>query len=116
MRIDGLSSYSITPDSGSRSGTAVTPYREVMREAEARREQPASIAASQGFEQQAQTRYVEPGNAGTGSLPIVLSDVLAYQRPVSNRAAQALASYSSTANLPLGGYDAPEVLGIDLYA
>lgn len=116
MRIDGLSSYSITPDSGSRPGTAVTPYREVMREAEARREQPASVAASQGLEQQAQTRYVEPGNAGSGSLPIVLSDVLAYQRPVSNRAAQALASYRSTANLPLGGYDAPEVLGIDLYA
>ncbi|MDF3935243.1 hypothetical protein [Pseudomonas citronellolis] len=117
MRIDGLSSYSTTPDSGARSsGTAVTPYRDVMREAEARREQPASVAASQGFEQQPQQRQVQASNASAGSLPIVLSDSLAYQRPLSSRAAQALASYSSTANLPVASYDAPEVLGIDLYA
>ncbi|CDF82534.1 hypothetical protein ACA097_06705 [Pseudomonas sp. QL9] len=116
MRIDGLSSYSVTPDSGSRPGTAVTPYRDVMREAEARREQPQPVSASQGFEQQAQARKVEAGNASSDSLPVSFGANLTYQMPLNSRAAQALASYSSTASLPLAANDGPEVLGIDLYA
>ncbi|SDH59145.1 hypothetical protein [Pseudomonas panipatensis] len=117
MRIDGLSSPSVSPDRSSRAGSAVTPYREVMRDAEVRREQPSATSASQGLESQAQTRRVEASNASSNaSLPIVFNDSLSYQRPLSSRAAQALASYSSTANLPLSANDAPEVLGIDLYA
>ena len=38
-----------------------------------------------------------------------------YQRPVSGRVAQALASYGSTANM-VSEVDATEVLGLDLYA
>lgn len=122
MRIDGLSSYSISPDTGSRSGTAVTPYRQAVREAEARREQPQPVSASQGLEQQAQTRKVEAGNASTASsstssnLPVAFGQGLSYQRPLSSRAAQALASYSSTASLSQAANDEPEVVGVDLYA
>ncbi len=114
MRIDGyLPSYS--PDRGPRSGTAVTPYREAQRELEAQREQPAAPASSQGLEQAPQIRRVQASSSNTDSLPTRSQD-LGYQQPtLSNRAAQALASYSTTAAYA-SEYDAQEVLGLDLYA
>ncbi|MBW6062039.1 hypothetical protein KZ835_35105 [Pseudomonas aeruginosa] len=42
MRIDGLSSSSLPLERSARPGSAVTPYRDVQREVEARREQPAT--------------------------------------------------------------------------
>ncbi|HFL7763613.1 TPA: hypothetical protein ACG5A6_004292, partial [Pseudomonas aeruginosa] len=51
MRIDGLSSSSLPLERSARPGSAVTPYRDVQREVEARREQPAPVSGSQGFEQ-----------------------------------------------------------------
>lgn len=110
MRIDGyLPSYS--PDRGPRSGTAVTPYREAQREVEAQREQPAAPASSQA----PQIRRVQASSSNTDSLPTRSQD-LGYQQPtLSNRAAQALASYSTTAAYA-SEYDAQEVLGLDLYA
>lgn len=113
MRIDGsLSSYS--PDRGPRSGTAVTPFREAQREIEARREQPAAPASSQGFEQVPQTRRVQASSAGGDSLPARPRD-LGYQPALSSRAAQAIASYSSTATFASEA-DAQQVLGLDLFA
>ena len=115
MRIDGyLPSYS--PDRGPRSGTAVTPYREAQREVEAQREQPpAAPASSQGLEQTPQIRRVQASSSNIDSLPSRSQD-LGYQQPsLSNRAAQALASYSTTAAYA-NDYDAQEVLGLDLYA
>jgi len=113
MRIDGfLPSYS--PDRSSRPGTAVTPFREAQREIEERREQPASPASSQGFESVAQPRKVEASNASGDSLPARLQDQR-YQPPLNNRAAQAIASYSSTASFATDT-DAQQVLGLDLYA
>lgn len=113
MRIDGsIPAYS--PDRGPRSGTAVTPFREVQREAEARREQPALPASSQGFEQAPQTRRVEASSAGTDSLP-ARSQGPGYPQGISNRAAQAIASYSSTASFATES-DAQQVLGLDLFA
>jgi len=113
MRIDGfLPAYS--PDRGPRSGTAVTPFREAQREAEVRREQPALPASTQGLEQTPQTRRVEASNAGTDSLP-ARSQNLGYQQGLSSRAAQAIASYSTTASFATEP-DAQQVLGLDLFA
>lgn len=113
MRIDGsIPSYSL--DRGPRSGTAVTPFREAQREIEQRREQPATLATSQGLEQAAQLRRVQASSGSTDSLPARLNDSI-YQSGLSSRAAQAIASYSSTASL-IAEPDAQQVLGLDLYA
>ncbi|MGQ7956645.1 hypothetical protein ACUTAF_02815 [Pseudomonas sp. SP16.1] len=114
MRIDGyLPSYS--PDRGPRSGTAVTPYREAQREVEVQREQPAAPASSQGLEQVPQIRRVQASSDNGDSLPARARD-LGFQQPaLSSRAAQALASYSTTASYARES-DAQEVLGLDLYA
>ncbi|MFZ3155368.1 hypothetical protein [Pseudomonas sp.] len=113
MRIDGFTS-SYSPDRSARPGSAVTPFREAQREVEERREQPASPASTQGFESVAQARKVEASNPSSDSLPSRLQDQL-YQPPLNNRAAQALASYSSTASFA-SETDAQQVLGLDLYA
>lgn len=113
MRIDGnIAPYS--PDRGPRSGTAVTPYREANREAEVKREQPAPTAGTQGFEQTPQIRRVQQSNASTDSFPVRTLDST-YQPAMSSRAAQAIASYSSTAAF-VRDVDAQQVLGLDLYA
>lgn len=113
MRIDGsIAPYS--PDRGPRSGTAVTPFREAQREVEARREQPAAPASTQGFEQTPQTRRVEASSASVDSLPARIRD-LSYQQALSSRAAQAIASYSTTAAYA-NDADAQQVLGLDLFA
>ncbi|MBB4866388.1 hypothetical protein HNP46_005293 [Pseudomonas nitritireducens] len=115
MRIDGYTSISPTPERGSRTGTAVTPYRDVQRDVETRREQPASTSASQGMDAQPQTRRVESSSASSYSVPATLRDNLDYQRPLSSKAAQALASYTSTASMATQ-YEGQEVVGLDLYA
>lgn len=114
MRIDAyLPPYQ--PDRGPRSGTAVTPYREAQREAEAQREQPAAPASSQGLEQTPQIRRVQASSGNAESLPSRAQDA-GYPPPaLSSRAAQALASYSTTAAYASES-DAQEVLGLDLYA
>ncbi|MBD9514004.1 MULTISPECIES: hypothetical protein [Pseudomonadaceae] len=115
MRIDGFTSTSQTTERSSRTGTAVTPFREVQRDVETRREQPAPTSASQGLDSQSQTRRVESSNASSYSLPATLRDNLDYQRPLTSRAAQALASYTSTASM-VSQYEGQEVVGLDLYA
>nr|WP_294978779.1 hypothetical protein [uncultured Pseudomonas sp.] len=115
MRIDGFISTSQAPERTARTGTAVMPYREVQRDVESRREQPAPTSASQGFEPEPQARRVEAGSASSYGMPVTLRDNLEYQRPLSSRAAQALASYASTASMA-GPYEGQEVLGLDLYA
>ncbi|WP_375737585.1 hypothetical protein [Pseudomonas boanensis] len=113
MRIDGFtSSYPL--ERSPRQGSAITPFREVKREQEARHEQPPAASSSQVYEPAAQLRRVQAGNAAGESLPVRAQD-LAQQRAVSSRAAQAIASYSSTARFSSEA-DAPEVLGLDLYA
>jgi hypothetical protein len=114
MRIDGLtSSYPL--DRSSRTSTAVTPYREVQREVEERREQPAAPSATQGFEQTPQQRRVQANNAGSENLPARTLSYSSQDAPLNRRAAQALASYGNTASY-VSDLDAPEVLGLDLYA
>lgn len=118
MRIDGFTS-SISLDRSPRQGSATNAFREVQREVEARRDTPSSPGNTQGFEQVAQPRKVEAGNASSNALPARPQDL---QQPaarnlsnLSNRAYQAIASYSSTASFA-SETDAPEVLGLDLYA
>jgi hypothetical protein len=113
MRIDGFTS-SYSPERSARPGSAVTPFRDAQREVEAFREQPATPASSQGLETVAQSRKVQASNASTDSLPSRLQDQL-YQPQMNNRAAQALASYSSTASFSSES-DAQQIMGLDLYA
>ena len=113
MRIDGPTSYS-SLDRSSRPGSAVTPLRDVQREVEQRREQPAPVAGSQGFEAEPQQRRVQASNASGDSLPVRQQNTNAL-RGLSNKASQALASYGSTASF-VSESDAPQVLGLDLYA
>ncbi|WAC43340.1 hypothetical protein OU997_13740 [Pseudomonas sp. SL4(2022)] len=113
MRIDGFTS-SYSPDRSARPGSAVTPFREAQREVEERREQPTAPASTQGLETIAQPRRVEASNASSDNLPSRLQDQL-YQPPLNNRAAQALASYSTTASFA-SETDAQQVMGLDLYA
>ena len=114
MRIDGFSS-SYPLDRSPRPGSAVTPLRESQREVEERREQPASPSATQGYEQLAQPRRVQVGNASSDSLPARYQDGFAQQRGLSAKANQALAAYGNTAGFT-EERDASEVLGLDLYA
>lgn len=112
MRVEGFSAAPLNRIAP--AGGAVTPYREIRREDERRGDQPATSSASQGFEQQPLPRRVQAASAGSENLPARAQDL--YQaRPVSSRAAQALASYGSTASLPVDP-DAAQILGLDLYA
>jgi hypothetical protein len=114
MRIDSfISSY--TPERSARPGSAATPFREAQREVEARREQPALPAATQGIERVAQPRKVDANNAIVEGLSVRQPDDYLYQPPLHNRAAQALASYTTTASFA-SDLDAHEVMGLDLYA
>ncbi|WXL27101.1 hypothetical protein WG219_06510 [Ectopseudomonas mendocina] len=113
MRIDSfISSYS--PERSARPGSAVTPFREAQREVEARREQPASPAITQGLEKVAQPRKVDATNSNVEVLSARQTDNL-YQPQLNNRAAQALASYTTTASFA-SDLDAHEIMGLDLYA
>jgi hypothetical protein len=113
MRIDSPISFS-SLDRGGRAGAAVTALRDVQRDIEQRREQPALPASSQGFEAVAQTRRVQASSASTDNFPARLQEQPS-QRALTSRAQQALASYGSTAGFS-SQTDAQEVLGLDLYA
>jgi hypothetical protein len=113
MRIDSLTSFS-SLDRGARVGAAVTPLRDVPRDIELRREQPASPASGQGFDVAQQVRRVQASYASSDSLPASLQEQPS-QRGLTNHASQALASYGSTASFSVQA-DAQEVLGLDLYA
>lgn len=113
MRIDGFTPAYL-PDRSPRGGAAVTPFREAQREVEERREQPGSPSSSQGLEQAPQVRTVQASSASSDRLPARPQDQL-YQPQLNNRAAQAIASYSSTATFASES-DAQQVLGLDLYA
>jgi hypothetical protein len=117
MRIDGFTSPIL--DRGPRTGSAVTPFRDVQREIEQRREpspRTASATSPQGYDPVATARRVLGSNsasAANDSLPPRIQNPY-QQHPLTSHAAQALASYTSTASY--GEANAQEVLGLDLYA
>lgn len=114
MRIDGFTS-SYTLDRTPRPGSAVTPFREVQREQEIRRDVPATPSTTQGIESTPQPRRVQQSNASSDSLPARSQDVYTQRSGVGARAQQALASYASTASYS-NETDANQVLGLDTYA
>lgn len=118
MRVDG-NTPSFPMDRGARVGTAATPFREVQRADELRREQASPSSASQGFERVAQPRQVEQGYLSAQDYQRMGERVQtsedAFGRPLTSRVAQALASYGSTAGMGVNP-DASEVLGLDLFA
>ncbi|UVE16728.1 hypothetical protein NVV93_14120 [Pseudomonas sp. LS44] len=103
MRIDSSPSASYSLNRGAPAGTAVTPYREVSKGAETRREPTEPV-------------LLKPSNSAASSDRFPATpEPLTYQRPLNSHAAQALASYSITASY-VSDVDALEVLGLDLYA
>ncbi len=114
MRIDGFTS-SYTLDRTPRPGSAVTPFREIQREQETRRDIPATPSTTQGIESTPQQRRVQASNASSDSLPARSQEVYTQRAGVSARAQQALASYASTASYS-NETDATEILGLDTYA
>ena len=115
MRIDGFQTP-ISADRGPRPGTAVTPYREAQREVENRQEQARQPLTQQGFEPQTPTRKVQASTelASYAEFAAKANQGNYQSSGLTARAAQALASYSSTATF-VHDYDAPQVLGLDLY-
>lgn len=112
MRIDA-STTSFLPDRTARPGSAVTPFREAQREIEQRREQPLPPVNTRDIEQIIQVRKGEANNR-TENLPARLQSQL-FQPPLNNRAAQALASYNSTARIA-SETETQQVLGLDIFA
>lgn len=103
MRINGFPSTTYSLDRAVRPGSEVTPYREMVGSGTATREaNPASQPS----------RVAPPGSARPGSLAELTTP---YRPALNSYAAQALASYASTASLAADP-DALEVLGLDLYA
>jgi len=114
MRIDGFTSPTL--HRGPRTGTAVTPFRDVQREIEQRREpstRTADATNTQNSDPIATARRVLASNPANDSVTPRAQN--AYQHhALTSHAAQALASYTSTASF--GEANAQEVLGLDLYA
>jgi hypothetical protein len=116
MRIDSFSSaYPL--DRPARLSTVGTSYREVKPVEDVQSGAPADDSPSSAT---ASYREVEAPSDRDATyaeyLPARYADVAErYQQPVSAKAAQALASYGSTANM-VRNLDANEVVGLDLYA
>lgn len=118
MRIDGYgSSYPLTPATRQRPelrpAADVPPARPVPGE-------PASDAGRQGqpaISSDPAQALLRGSSAPVGAQAVRTATGELAARPMSSRAAQALASYGSTASmLPRQGAEAVEVVGLDLYA
>ncbi len=110
MRIDGFASAYAQPRSAPRS----EPRDAAAEEQRERASQPAATEQQQGFDAQEIQRRVNALSKNQENLPTNLREAT-LQRPLSNRAAQALASYGSTAQIT-GEADASRLAGLDLYA
>ena len=118
MRLDGFAPSYPSSDRATQRGVVV-PYRESQRAVEQAREtrETSTNRSKPDFEQLLRRQPSEPGGEA-GSRPIELMPArfeALFERPLSTRASQALASYSMTAAISVD-YDAPEVVGLDLYA
>lgn len=128
MRLDGFAPSYPSADRAPQRGVVV-PYRESQRAVEQARpsretaadraRETAAGRARPAYEQWAQQ---QPGEAATaespGARPIELMPArfeALFERPLSTRVSQALASYQMTAAISID-FDAPEIVGLDLYA
>lgn len=117
MRIEGLPTPYI-PDRTARQSSAVSPYRESQRAVESELERQQAQSTQSNAERATPPRPVvqaeAPADLGDSYYPARFA-LQADERPLTSRAAQALASYTTTAGL-VRDLDANEVLGLDLYA
>jgi hypothetical protein len=118
MRLDGFAPSYPSSDRAAPRGVVV-PYRDSQRAVEQAREsrETAAKRSKPDFEQLLR-RQPSESTGEAGSRPIELMPArfeAMFERPLSTRASQALASYSMTAAISVD-FDAPEVVGLDLYA
>lgn len=115
MRIDGYSSAYERPG---RSSGALVPYREGQRTTYVPQPESTRASAPEAEPVEGEVRRVEPGSAifelRQAYASARFSDA-GDARPLSSRAAQALASYTTTARYNQD-FDSSEVVGLDLYA
>ncbi len=114
MRINGLPIPAYPLERPARPGSAVTPYGESRQAAQRLREVEAGTSRNDSQRPARESSRSEPV-ALAGELYRPIRYEAAAERPLSSRAAQALASYNLTASFAVDP-DAAEVLGLDLYA
>lgn len=118
MRLDGFAPAYPSADRAPQRGVVV-PYRESQRAVEQAREtrETSTNRSKPDFEQLLRRQPSEAtGEAGGRPIELMPARLEAmFERPLSTRASQALASYSMTAAISID-FDAPEVVGLDLYA
>ena len=115
MRLNGFVPSSYPLDRAAQRSSAPVPYRDSQKVLEQPGEAVA-VPANPTYE-----HLAKHSGEAVGAVPAMSNDFLparfeaTMERPLTNRAAHALASYSSTASFG-GDIDAHEVLGLDLYA
>lgn len=118
MRLDGFAPSYPSSDRATQRGVVV-PYRESQRAVEQAGETRAASSnrSKPDFEQLLRRQPSEPsGEAGAHPIELMPARFEAlFERPLSTHATLALASYSMTAAIPVD-FDAPELVGVDLYA
>lgn len=118
MRIDGyISSYPL--DRPARTSAPGAAYREVRPVDEVQKRLPVQDdrSAEDGIAYAEVEASSEARNVRAEHLPARYADMSErYQQPISARAAQALASYGSTANITRYDESVSQVVGLDLYA
>ncbi len=119
MRLDGFAPSYPSADRATQRGVAV-PYRESPRAVEQSREtrETGTNRSRVDVDQSLRRRQPTEPTSEAGSRPIELRPArfeVLFERPLSTRASLALASYSMTAAISTD-FDAPEVVGLDLYA
>lgn len=119
MRIDATP-LPVTLDRSPRQGTATTAFRQIQQDAQqAPAQQPSAPASNvSGSAVTALQMYAAQGASSTTASvygnPAASVDQ-DYRPQLNNRAAQAIASYSSTAAF-IADADGPQVVGLDLFA
>jgi len=114
MRVAGLPVPAYPLDRSARPGSAPAVYRDTQAQTERWRE-----AESGATRNDTPRPAPEPRRSEADAFSLEVYRPIRFEaqpeRPVSSRAATALASYAVTASFPIDP-DAAEVLGLDLYA
>ncbi|AHL76341.1 hypothetical protein CH92_15085 [Stutzerimonas stutzeri] len=119
MRLNGLAPSAYPIERAPLRESAPVPYRESEKAAEQARESivtPSSQtdATYEHLSRQNRSESIDYGSVISGDFMPARFEAM-MERPLNNRAAQALHSYGTTASFS-ANLDAHEVLGLDLYA
>ncbi len=119
MRIDAPS-LPVSLDRSPRQGTASSAYRQIQQDTQQTAQRPDAVvspapgSSTSGLQVYSGTTASSTTDSLYGRLPATQPDQ-DYQPRLNNRAAQAIASYSSTAAF-VADSDGPQVVGLDLFA